>query len=50
MQRQKVIFYFGKPKKKLFIVLSQVICEALTFLLNNIFIQFGTKLYRQIDK
>ena len=23
-------------------------CEALTYLLNNIFIRFGTKLYRQI--
>ena len=23
-------------------------CEALTFLLDNIFIQFGTKLYRQV--
>ena len=25
----------------------QNVCDALTFLLNNIFIQFGTKLYRQ---
>ena len=24
------------------------VCEALTFLLDNIFIQFGTKLYRQV--
>ena len=26
----------------------QNICEALTYLLDNIFIRFGTKLYRQI--
>ena len=24
------------------------VCEALTFLLDNIFIRFGTKLYRQV--
>ena len=27
---------------------GQNVCDALTFLLNNIFIQFGTKLYRQV--
>ena len=27
---------------------SQNVCDALTFLLDNIFIRFGTKLYRQI--
>ena len=26
----------------------QNVCDALTFLLDNIFIQFGTKLYRQV--
>ena len=26
----------------------QNVCDALTFLLDNIFIRFGTKLYRQI--
>ena len=26
----------------------QIVCDALTFLLDNIFIQFGTKLYRQV--
>ena len=26
----------------------QIMCEALTYLLNNFFIRFGTKLYRQI--
>ena len=27
----------------------QNVCEALSFLLDNIYIRFGTKLYRQID-
>ena len=27
---------------------GQNVCDALTFLLNNIFIRFGTKLYRQV--
>ena len=27
---------------------SQNVCDALTFLLDNIFIRFGTKLYRQV--
>ena len=27
----------------------QNVCDALIFLLDNIFIRFGTKLYRQID-
>ena len=27
---------------------SQKVCEALTFLLDNIYIRFGSKLYRQI--
>ena len=26
----------------------QNVCDALTFLLDNIFIRFGTKLYRQV--
>ena len=28
---------------------SQKVCEALTFLLDNIYIRFGSKLYRQIE-
>ena len=28
--------------------LCQNVCDALTFLLDNIFIRFGTKLYRQV--
>ena len=27
---------------------GQNVCDALTFLLDNIFIRFGTKLYRQV--
>ena len=27
---------------------SQNVCDALTFLMDNIFIRFGTKLYRQV--
>ena len=27
---------------------SEKVCEALTFLLDNIYIRFGSKLYRQI--
>ena len=40
-------FISGKPKQIPCMVLSNV-CDALTFLLDNIFIQFGTKLYRQV--
>ena len=40
-------FFFGKPKKY-HAWLCQNVCDALTFLLDNIFIRFGTKLYRQV--
>ena len=40
-------FYFGKPKKY-HAWSCQIVCDALTFLLRNIFIRFGTKLYRQV--
>ena len=36
---------FGKKIKK---QINKNVCEALIFLLDNIFIRFGTKLYRQI--
>ena len=40
-------FYFRKTEK--FHAWSyQNVCNALTFLLDNIFIRFGTKLYRQV--
>ena len=32
----------------MFYFLCQNVCDALTFLLDNIFIRFGTKLYRQV--
>ena len=40
-------FYFRKPKKY-HARSCQNVCDALTFLLDNIFIQFGTNLYRQV--
>ena len=39
-------FYFGK--KKYHAWSCQNVCDALTFLMDNIFIQFGNKLYRQV--
>ena len=41
-------FYFRKKSKKYHAWSCQNVCDALTFLLNNIFIRFGTKLYRQV--
>ena len=38
----------GKNLKKYHAWSCQNVCDALTFLLDNIFIQFGTKLYRQV--
>ena len=37
-----------KTLKKYYSWSCQNVCDALTFLLNNFFIQFGTKLYRQV--
>ena len=36
------------PLMQLEILSCQKMCEALTFLLSNIYIKFGSKLYRQI--
>ena len=41
-------FFFGKNLKKYHAWSCQNVCDALTFLLDNIFIRFGTKLYRQV--
>ena len=41
-------FYFRKKAKKYHAWSCQNVCDALTFLLDNIFIQFGTKLCRQV--
>ena len=37
-----------KKSKKYHALSCQNVCDALTFLLDNIFIQFGTKFYRQV--
>ena len=37
-----------KKPKKYHTWSCQKVCDALTFLLDNIFIRFGTKLYRQV--
>ena len=44
------VFLFSLPKKKRNYIWwsHQKVCEALTFLLDNIYIRFGTKLFRQI--
>ena len=47
MSRQKRIFYLGKPKK-CHAWSCQNICDALTFLLDNNFVRFDTKLYSQV--
>ena len=41
-------FYLRKNLKKYHAWSGQNVCDRLTFLLDNIFIQFGTKLYRQV--
>ena len=42
-------FFFTSEKPKKYHAWScQNVCDALTFLLDNIFIRFGTKLYRQV--
>ena len=44
---RNAFFYFRKSKKY-HAWSCQNVCDALTFLLDNIFIRFGTKLYRQV--
>ena len=41
-------FYFGKSPKKYHARSCNNVCDALAFLLDNAFIRFGTKLYRQV--
>ena len=41
-------FLLQKNLKKYQAWSCQNVCDALTFLLDNIFIRFGTKLYRQV--
>ena len=41
-------FFTSEKPKKYNAWSCQNVCDALTFLLDNIFIRFGTKLYRQV--
>ena len=41
-------FFTSEKPKKYHAWSCQNVCDALTFLLDNIFILFGTKLYRQV--
>ena len=41
-------FFTSEKHKKYHAWSCQNVCDALTFLLDNIFIRFGTKLYRQV--
>ena len=41
-------FFTSEKPKKYHAWSCQNVCDALTFLLDNIFIQFGTKLYKQV--
>ena len=41
-------FFTSEVHKKYTLWTCQKVCEALTFLLDNIYIRFGTKLFRQI--
>ena len=41
-------FFTSEEHKKYTLWSYQKVCEALTFLIDNIYIRFGTKLYRQI--
>ena len=41
-------FFTSEKRKKYHAWSCQNVCDALTFLLDNIFIRFGTKLYKQV--
>ena len=45
---RNAFFLLQKKLKKYHARSCQNVCDALTILLDNIFIQFGTKLYRQV--
>ena len=44
----RLIFFLQKNLKKYHEWSCQYVCDVLTFLLDNIFIRFGTKLYRKV--
>ena len=46
--RKRLHFLLQKNLKKYHAWSCQNVCDALTFFIDNIFIQFGTKLYRQV--
>ena len=43
-----MLFFSSEVHKNYTLWTCQKVCEALTFLLDNIYIRFGTKLFRQI--
>ena len=44
----EMLFFTSEKPKKYHAWSCQNVCDALTFLLDNIFIRFGTKLFRQV--
>ena len=46
--KSKNLFFTSEKPKKYHAWSCQNVCDALTFLLENIFIRFGAKLYRQV--
>ena len=46
---RKAHFYTSEQPKKIKWWSCQKVCDALHYLLDNIFIRFGSKLYRQIE-
>ena len=47
-KRDRNAFFTSENPKKYHAWSCQNVCDALIFLLDNIFIRFGTKLYRQV--
>ena len=43
-----MLFFTSEVHKNYILWTCQKVCEALTFLLDNIYIRFGAKLFRQI--
>ena len=48
LRNTKLAFFTSEVHKNYTLWTCQKVCEALTFLLDNIYIRFGTKLFRQI--
>ena len=45
----EVIVFISEKHRNYTLWSCQKVCKALTFLLDNIYIRFGTKLFRQIE-